>query len=161
MKHLLLFTCLLFVPFNLVSAAEFNNDDALQGLTATRAVFDINQGNPDILALRLQLIKKTYQQLSSAGKNPQFVLTFRGKASPFLTAGKTYIDQKDREKKLQIEKLLRYLNRLGFPLEQCAIAADLAKINTNDFLPYITVVANGYTSLIGYQNQGYALISME
>lgn len=161
MKRLLLFTCLLFVPINLVSAAEFNNDDALQGLTATRAVFDINQGNPNILVLRLQLIKKTYQQLHSAGKNPEFVLTFRGKASHFLTTGETYIDQEDREKKLQIEELLRSLSLFGFPLEQCSIAAALAKINTDDFLPYINVVANGYTSLIGYQNQGYALISME
>ena len=160
MKSLLLFTSLL-LPFNLVFAAGFNNQDALQGLTETRAVFDINQGNPDILALRLQLVEETYQQLKTAGTASKFVLAFRGKASIFLTVGDAYIDQEDREKKQKIETLLKHLSQLGLPLEQCSIAARLSKIDTNDFLPYIKVVANGYTSLIGYQNQGYALIPME
>ena len=161
MKHLLLFSLLLFIPLNPVFAAEFNNRDALRGLTETKAVFDINQGNPDILALRLQLVEKTYQQLKAAGTSPKFVLAFRGKASNFLTTGETYIDVEDREKKQQIDKLLEHLSQLGLSLEQCAIAAGLAKIDTADFLPYVKVVANGYVSLIGYQNQGYALVSME
>lgn len=161
MKSLLLFICLLLVPPNLAFAAEFNNQGALQGLTETKAVFDINQGNPDILALRLQLVEETYQQLKSAGTAPKFVLAFRGGASFFLTTGERYIDQEDREKKQKIETLLKDLNQLGIPLEQCAIAARLSKIDTGNFLPYIKVVANGYTSMIGYQNQGYALIPME
>ncbi|MEE4253042.1 MAG: DsrE family protein [Desulfuromusa sp.] len=161
MKNLLLIIALLFVPPNLAMASEFNNQDALQGLTATKAVFDINQGNPDILALRLQLVEETYQQLKAAGTAPKFVLAFRGKASNYLTTGETYIDQEDRAKKQQIETLLQHLNQQGIPLEQCSIAARLSKIDTDDFLPYIKVVANGYTSLIGYQNRGYALIPME
>jgi intracellular sulfur oxidation DsrE/DsrF family protein len=161
MKSLFLFTLFLLVTLNPVFAAEFNNLDALQGLTETRAVFDINQGDPDILALRLQLVEKTYHQLEAAGTSPKFVLAFRGKASNFLTKGETYIDQEDREKKQKIEILLKHLNQLGLPLEQCSIAASLAKIDPDDFLSYIKVVANGYTSLIGYQNQGYALIPME
>ena len=161
MKRLLLLITLLFVPLNLAFAAEFNNQDALHGLTETKAAFDINQGDPDILALRLQLVEETYQQLKIAGTAPKFVLVFRGKASNFLTTGETYIDPKDREKKQKIETLLQHLNQRGMPLEQCSIAAHLAKIDTDDFLPFIKVVANGYTSLIGYQNQGYALVPME
>lgn len=161
MKRLLLFTALLLTPLSPLFAAELNNQDALQGLTETKAVFDINQGNPDILALRLQLVEKTYTQLKAAETAPKFVLTFRGKASNFLTKGETHIDVEDREKKQQIEKLLKHLSQIGIPLEQCAIAAQLAKIDPGDFLPNVKVVANGYVSLIGYQNRGYALVSME
>ncbi len=160
MKSLLLFASLL-LPLNLIFAAGFNNQNALHGLTETKVVFDINQGDPDILALRLQLIETTYQQLKTAGTAPKFILAFRGKASNFLTTGDTYIDQEDSEKKQKIETLLKHLGQLGFPLEQCSIAARLSKIDTSDFLPYIKVVANGYISLIGYQNQGYALVPME
>lgn len=160
MKSLLLFVSLL-LPLNLVFAAEFNNQNALQGLTETKVVFDINQGNPDLLALRLHLVEKTYQQLKAAGTAPKFILAFRGKASNFLTIDDTYIDQEDREIKQKIETLLKHLSQQGFTLEQCSIAARLAKIDTSNFLPYIKVVANGYISLIGYQNQGYALVPME
>lgn len=161
MKRLLLLITLLSVSLNLAFAAEFNNQDALHGLTGTKAVFDLNQGNPDILALRLQLVEETYQQLKTAGTAPKFVLVFRGKASSYLTTGETYVDQKDLEKKQKIKTLLQHLSQQGIPLKQCAIAARLAKIDTDDFLPFIKVVANGYTSLIGYQNQGYALVPME
>ncbi|SEA56732.1 hypothetical protein SAMN05660420_02492 [Desulfuromusa kysingii] len=161
MKSLLLCICLLLAPLNIAVAAELNNHDALQGLTATKAVFDINQGNPNILLLRLQLVEKTYQQLKSTGTVPKFVLTFRGGASNFMTTGETYIDREDYEQKQQIETQLKHLSEMGLNLEQCAIAAALAKIDTDDFLPYIKVVANGYTSLIGYQNQGYAFVPME
>jgi hypothetical protein len=146
---------------NSAFATEFNNRDALQGVAETKAVFDINQGNPEILLLRLQLVEKTFEQLKAAGKSPKFVLTFRGKASNFLTIGDKYILEEDQSIKQEIKVLLEKLSQLGLPLEQCAIAAGLAKINTDDFLPQIKIIANGYTSLIAYQNRGYAFIPME
>lgn len=141
--------------------AALENNDALAGLTQTKAVFDINQGNPDRLKLRLQLIEMSYQQLKKAGVTPDFVLTFRGKASFFLTSGLKYITIEDREVQQEIQALLRQFKSRGIPLEQCAIAANLAGIDFEDFIPEIKLVANGYISLMGYQNRGYAFIPME
>ena len=160
LKYLL---CLLMLTgLTLPAGAEtFANQAALEGLETAKAVFDVNQDDPDLLLLRLQLVDKTYQQLKDAGKNPQFVLTFRGGASRFLTRGETYLEAGDEKTKAAVEELLVKFHAAGIPLEQCAIAAGLAKIKTDAFLDEVEVVANGYTSMIAYQNKGYAFIPME
>ncbi|PLX99192.1 MAG: hypothetical protein C0622_10785 [Desulfuromonas sp.] len=142
-------------------SAQPNNDDALQNLTNVKAVFDVNQGDPKTLLLRLQLVEKTYQQLLDVGVTPEFVLAFRGGASLFLTTGDGYIEAEDKRTKAEVEQLLEGFKQHGIALEQCAIAAGLLKIGLDDFQPRVKVVANGYVSMIGYQNRGFALISME
>jgi len=161
MKNLLLLISLLLLPLSTTFAAPFNNNDALQDLTEVKAVFDINQADPHILKLRLELIEESYQQLKAAGVTPTFVLTFRGKASFFLTSGLKYIDIIDLSVKNDIKILLEQFSEQKIPMKQCAIAARLSDINTDDFLPQIEVVTNGYVSLMGYQNKGYAFIPME
>lgn len=161
MKKLLLFTLVFLTSYSVLPAADYDNRDALQPLTETRAVFDINQGDPRILALRLKLVKATYDQLIAADVSPHFVLTFRGGASQFLTVGDSYVEPEELPDKLRIRELLETLSSLGLPLEQCAIAAELNRIAPEDFIPQVKVVANGYTSLIAYQNRGYAYIPME
>ncbi len=81
-KHLLL-PILLLISFAPLSMAEINNRDALEGLAEMKAVFDINQGNPDILKLRLELIEMTYQQLKKAGVSPISSLRFGAKRVSF------------------------------------------------------------------------------
>ncbi|MDX2495033.1 MAG: DsrE family protein [Desulfuromusa sp.] len=161
MRNFFILVLLLIIPDYSLAVGQLDNKNALQGVTEAKAVFDINQGDPAILKTRLQLIERTYNQLKTANTSPKFVLTFRGQASYFLTTGKKYVAEKDHEIKLEIKTLVERLKLLGLPLEQCAIAAGMAKISTDDFLPQIKVVANGYTSLIGYQNKGYAFIPME
>lgn len=161
MKKQCLLMCLCLFSFATLSSAEMSNRAALAELSEVKAVFDINQGNPDTLKLRLQLIEMSYQQLKKAGVKPDFILTFRGKASFFLTAGMKHIAIEDRDAQQEIHALLEMFSNRGIPLEQCAIAASLAGIDYEDFIPQIEVVTNGYVSLMGYQNKGYAFIPME
>ncbi len=150
--------CLTLPP---LTSHAFDNRGALAGLDQARAVFDINQGNPALLSLRLRLVEESWQQLHDSGLKPQFVLTFRGRASRFLTKGTGSVSRQEENLKSDIQERLRSLHRRGIPLEQCAIAAELSQIDPGDFIPEVTVVANGYVSLIGYQNRGYAFIPME
>lgn len=161
MKKQFLLMCLFLFSFSTLSTAEMTNRAALEGLPQVKAVFDINQGNPNILKLRLQLIEKSYQQLKKAGIKPDFILTFRGKASFFLTAGMEHIAIEDRDVQKEIHALLEMFSNRDIPLEQCAIAANLAGIDYEDFIPQVEVVTNGYVSLMAYQNKGYAFIPME
>ncbi len=161
MKSLFKIGLILLLLYGSVSAAEFRNDAALAGLNATKAVFDINQGDPEVLLLRLNLIDQTYRQLNAFGTPPQFVLAFRGKASRYVTAGEEYVKPFDLPYKKQIEEWISQFKQRGMVLEQCALAANMLNIDTGKFLPQIKVVANGYISLIGYQNQGYALVPMD
>lgn len=143
------------------TASEPRNDAALKGLTESKVIFDINQGAPKRLLLRLEFVEKTYEQLKSFGTTPKFVLAFRGKASRYMTAGEDYILPENLATKKKIEERIQRFSTQGMALEQCALAAALQRIDNDEFLPEITVVANGYISMIGYQNQGYAFVPMD
>jgi len=161
MKTLFKITLLLFLLYSPVTAAELRNDAALDGLTEAKVVFDINQGDLSRLLLRLKFVDKTYNQLAAFGATPKMVLAFRGKASRYVTQGEDYVPSTDLPNKHKVEKWIAEFKQRGMVLEQCALAANLLKIDVEEFLPQIKVVANGYISLIGYQNKGYAFIPMD
>lgn len=161
MKNLFRIGLILLLFYSPVSAAEPRNDAALSGLNKTNVIFDINQGDPSVLLLRLKLIDQTYRQLHDFGVSTQFVLAFRGKASRYITIGEDYVKPADLPLKHKIEEKIARFKQQGMALEQCALAAGMQKIDINEFLPQIEVVANGYISIIGYQNKGYALVSMD
>lgn len=142
-------------------SSTYTNDKALRGVDIAKAYFDVTVGNPSLLLLRLQLVEKTYNQLQAAGVRPEFVIGIRGKASNFFTNGNDYVLDVDLSEKEQITKLVKKLKKLGTDIEQCRIAADLQEIAPKDFLPEISLVANGYVSMIGYHAQGYGLVPMD
>ena len=152
---------LLLIALTPAYSADLKNTDALNGLTEAKVVFDINLGHPAPLLLRLSFIEKTYNQLKSFGTTPVFVLAFRGGASRFVTKGDSYLPAEDLADKRKVEAWIDTFSNRGIALEQCALAAELQKIDTGDFLPQVTVVANGYISMIGYQNKGYAFVPMD
>ena len=63
--------------------------------------------------------------------------------------------------KKEIQGWIAQFHENGFSLEQCAIAARGQKVSYDDVLPQITVVQNGYISIVAYQNKGYALLPMD
>lgn len=140
---------------------SFAESDSLNGLKKAKFVVDLNQGKPELLNLRLSLILETILNIKDEGVTPDVVVAIRGKASAFMTSTDKYIDKEDAEIKKEIYNKLKSLSEKGVKLEQCAIALRLLKIDKEDIYPDITIVANGYVSLIAYQNQGYALLPME
>jgi len=63
--------------------------------------------------------------------------------------------------KKKIQGWIGQFHENGFTLEQCAIAARGQKVPAGDILPEITVVKNGYISIVAYQNKGFALLPMD
>jgi intracellular sulfur oxidation DsrE/DsrF family protein len=142
-------------------AEPLSHGRSLDGLDRVRAVFDVNQGDPEILLLRMTLIDRTAKQVREAGKALDFAVVFRGRASRYVTRGDGYVEPWDLEEKSAIRNLVESFHARGFIIEQCAIAAEAQAIGAGEFLPQVRVVPNGYLSLIGYQNQGYGLVPME
>jgi hypothetical protein len=135
---------------------------ALRGLKTVQLVCDVNIGDGQLLLRRMTLLDTTYSQLVDAGFSPSVVVVFRGPASRFITRGDSaYLQTSDKKYKLEMREWLEAFSDLGFVIEQCAIAAKAQKIKTTDFLPQVTLVDNGYVSLVGYQNRGYALLPMD
>jgi intracellular sulfur oxidation DsrE/DsrF family protein len=142
-------------------AGRFDDADALRGLKAVQIVADVNVGKPTLLLRRLELIDDTYTQLLDAGVTPTFVVAFRGGATKFVTRADGYVPAEHLAIKKEVQGWISQFAENGLVLEQCAIAARGQKVKASDILSSIKVVQNGYISLIGYQNRGYALLPMD
>ena len=160
MKSAALLIAILLVPV-MTFADQFTNANALNGLQTVKVVCDVNVGDPNLLLRRMELIDETYTQLIDAGIHPTVVVAFRGPATKYVTRGTGYVPPGQYATKKKIQGWVNQFHENGFSLEQCAIAARGEKVSFGDILPQITVVQNGYISIIAYQNKGYALLPMD
>lgn len=135
--------------------------ESLKGLKTAKFVVDLNQGSAQLLLLRLRLIEQTITDISKNGVKPEIVVAVRGQASRFMTVTDVYLADEDKIYKDDIYAALQKLRSMGARLEQCSIALNLLKIDSRGMYPEINLVPNGYVSLIGYQNRGYAILPME
>lgn len=145
----------------LLTVPAFAGPDSLKGLKTAKFVVDLNQGKGNVLKTRLSLIMETMDNIKEEGVKPVVVVAVRGPASRFMTVSNGYIAPEDEAIKAEISALTDELAARGVKLEQCAVALRMLDISPSDVQSEFTVVKNGYVSLIGYQNQGYALLPME
>lgn len=160
MRKLSILSLLLLLP-GLTFAAPPDNSRSLASLNNVGVVFDVNTGHPNKLLLRLKLIEETVTSISKEGVTTDVVVAFRGGATLFMTRGDKYLPQEDMSHKIRIQTQVRRLKELGYRLEQCAVAARLLKVDLQDIIDEVSVVGNGYISMIGYQNRGYAFVPMD
>ncbi|MBT8360051.1 MAG: DsrE family protein [Desulfobacterales bacterium] len=140
---------------------NFNNDRALAGVSEANIYFDVSLGDPSMLLLRLDLIDRTISQMKGAGIATQGVVGFRGPASRYITIEAHYVLEEEIGKKVKIQEWIKKLSAAGYTIEQCSIAAKQQGIEHTDVLPEVTIVKNGYISLVGYQLKGFAVIPMD
>jgi len=140
---------------------RFNNDRALEGLSQSKVYFDVSLDDDKKLALRMDLVNRTVQQIKNRVVDVSAVIGFRGGASRFITSDDHYVLEEEQANKVKIQEWVKSFANQGITIEQCSIAAELYNINLGDFMPEVTIVQNGYVSLVGYQNKGYAVVPMD
>lgn len=153
-----LFISFIIIIFGLSVYAE---PDSLKALETAKFVVDLNQGDGNRLKTRLSLILETIDNIAENGVKPVAAVAVRGPASRFMTVNDSYISPEDAKVKSEISALTDELRKRGVKLEQCAIALRFLYIKPEEIQPKFEVVKNGYVSLIGYQNRGYAILPME
>lgn len=142
-------------------ASQPDDSDALRGVKATKAIFDINFGDPKKLDLYLSVIEKTYNDLVQQGHQPDFIITFRGSSVRLVTTDTLTFSEEDQQHLQNGATLLNKLSDQGIRLEACAIATNLFKIDNKTLLSAVKPVGNTFVSLIGYQSKGYSLIPIQ
>lgn len=157
MKKFLSLMLLIF----LTALTGYAGSDSLKNLDTAKFVVDLNQGSAPKLKTRMSLILETINNIEEEGVKTDVVVAVRGPASRFMTVNDKYIAPEDKQIKADILKLAKALTERGVKLEQCAVALRFLHINAQEISPLFEVVKNGYVSLIGYQNKGYAFLPME
>lgn len=125
-----------------------------------KVAFDITDGNPQVLLVKLTVIEVTRKQLVDAGVTPKMVLAFRGDASYFTQTDLGKIKEADRADALAIQAKLRELRKADGveALEQCNVPLASRKLKSQDLMQEVKLVPNGWVSLVAYQARGYGYI---
>ncbi|MBU5635514.1 DsrE family protein [Geomonas sp. Red69] len=133
------------------AAPKAEDHDALAGLKSARVIFDARVPDWERLVFNLELIAETFDGMTAQGVRPEMVVSFRGPGVKLLTA--PVINKEALE-------LIRELKKKGVRFEACAVAMRVFKVDPALLVPEVKLVGNVLTSLIGYQNKGYAMITV-
>ncbi|BCG45620.1 hypothetical protein GEOBRER4_n0377 [Citrifermentans bremense] len=136
---------------SLYAVQKPDDREALAGLTSAKVIFDVRVPDLDKLNFNLNLFKETYEGMVAQGIKPQMIIVFRGPGVRLLT--NTALDDEAKD-------LIRDLKKLGVRFEACALAMRVFKADPEKLFPEVKLVANVINSLIGYQNKGYAMITI-
>lgn len=162
-QRLLILSMLIFAPLLSAQAATapINDAAALQGVKEGKGVFLIDFNDPKKTAFYLEIIRGTHAGLIRQGVKPHFVIVYIGPTVRFLST------RPDDELELEyggaltaIAEQVKELHQLGVRQEICTIATRVYKVPNDTVLPGLTLVGDGFISLIGWQTQGYKLIPL-
>lgn len=162
-QRILVLCMMLFTPLFTAQAATapINDAAALQGVKEGKGIFLIDFSDPKKTAFYLEIIKGTHAGLTRQGVNPNFVIVYIGPTVRFLSVapdGELELEHGDTLK--AIAERVKELSQLGIRQEICAIATKVFKVPNETVLPGLTLVGDGFISLIGWQTQGYKLIPL-
>jgi intracellular sulfur oxidation DsrE/DsrF family protein len=138
-----------------------NSAAALAGMSELKMAFDVVDGSPGPLLLKLNIIDLTRKQLIEAGVTPKIVISFRGEASYYTQTDLAKVKETDRADALAIRAKLKELSKAKGvqTLEQCNVPLASRKIKPADVMQEVHVVGNGWISLAAYQSRGYSYIA--
>jgi intracellular sulfur oxidation DsrE/DsrF family protein len=164
MKNIILKTLsilLLGLTINAAHAAETVTDDrsSLGDLKVGKGVFLVDIGDAKKLNFYLEVIQGTHKAMKVQGVEPDFILVYIGPSVKYLSsANSSETEQEANGLLLEIESNVEALAELGIRQEICAVATRVFGIDNGTVFPDLTLVGDGFISLIGYQSQGYHLV---
>ena len=158
-----LLTTLAFLLLGLASLAHaeapINDAAALGKLERGQGVFLVDIGDPSKLAFYLEVIEGTHANLVRQDVEPDFVLVYIGPSVKYLTTAPDEVTEFEHADALaRIAASVQRLGALGVRQEICAVATRVFGIDNATVLPDLTLVGDGFVSLIGWQARGYHLV---
>ena len=136
-----------------------NDSAALGSLKTGKGVFLIDIGDAKKLNFYLKIIQGTHNSMKSQGVKPDFKLVYIGPSVKYLTSSPTNeVETNAGDLLLDIESNVAALEKLGVRQEICNVATNVFGIKNKDVIDGMSIVGDGFISLIGYQSQGYHLV---
>ena len=143
----------------LAQQGPINDAAALADLKTGKGVFLVDISDANKLNFYLEVIQGTYKRMKSQGVEPDFVLVYIGPSVKYLTSNPSTETEKEAGGVLlDIESNVEKLGKLGVRQEICAVATRVFGVDNDTVFPDLTLVGDGFISLIGYQAQGYHLV---
>lgn len=133
---------------------------ALEGIERLDTVVDYSQGSPQAAIAVFPAVREIYRDPSviALAEPPRTVIVFHGEAVRLLSSDREKFEGPDREAADQVTEMIRQFHREGIRMEVCMYAVQVLGVDPTTLMPEIEQVGNGFISVAGYQNQGYAVV---
>ena len=128
-----------------------------------KAIFDCSSKNAGYVASRMFLIERTMDMMVADGDSADFILTIHGGCAPIVSVNfDEVIEDKDVELIAKAQKQLKILAmKKNVKVIVCAMSLNANTIEEEDVLPFVKISKNSFIETIGYQNDGYALMTFK
>jgi intracellular sulfur oxidation DsrE/DsrF family protein len=152
----------LFLALQVSSAVAGEYDNALKDVKGIKVVFNVSVGNPGSANVVFWAVRNVYQDeaVSSLSEKPQVAVVFSGPAVKLLSSDRFDFDEKNNAEIDKFQTTLREMAKEGVKLEVCLYAAKVLGVDPATIMPEIDQVGNGFISLVGYETQGYTVVTI-
>lgn len=135
-------------------------DSALKGVEKFDVVFDYTNGDPVIGNIILGAVETVDEaaEVKSLPNAPKKAIVVHDAAVNLITTVRGDRDDATWAEIQKFQDTLKKMKAKGAKLEVCQYALDVFKVDRSTVIPEIDQVPNGFVSVVGYQEQGYALI---
>lgn len=128
-----------------------------------KAVFDCSSSDTGFIKSRMWLIGTTIDMIEKRGDKATVALTLHGGCVQMVAQDYEMITPDEDVK--NIEKAQNYLislsKRKNVKVIACAMSLNANAIEKADVLSFVEVSQNSFIDTIGYQNEGYALMTFK
>lgn len=143
---------LMLVPATAVLAqSEYS---AMEGAGPIQVVYDFRVGDPAVANGHLNLIHSMLDDpaMTREGEEPEIAVVFIGPSVGLLS---TEADAYSSE----VAETIAAMEEDGVTFEICMTSAHALDVGADTIVPEVVQVGNGWISLAGYQENGYAMIA--
>jgi intracellular sulfur oxidation DsrE/DsrF family protein len=128
-----------------------------------KAVFDCSSDDARFILSRMNLIELTAKMIEKRGDQTSFAITLHGGCVPMVS--KEFREVVWDEDAIYIQKAQETITRLSkrkdFEIVACAMSLENNGLEQEDVLPFVRISPNSFIDTIGYQNDGYALMTFK
>lgn len=157
---ILLATMIIALVASPVAAGEYN---ALTGVKEVKAVFDVTLGDPKTANVVFWAVRDVYdnENVRALPEPPQIAVIFHGEAVKLISSDRKGISDSDKVAVNEFTDMVRKMKQEGVKLEICLYAAKVLGIDPATIMPEVDHVGNGFVSVVGYQAQGYSVVTIK
>ena len=142
------------------SAGEYA---ALKEVRGLNSVFDYSLGSAEAATTIFPAIKGVYEDKNvlALPARPKTVIVFHGNAVKLISTARKDLDEASRKTFDKVAEQIRQFKKDGVTLEVCMYAVNVLGVDPSTLMPEIDRVGNGFISVLGYQAQGYAVVTIQ
>jgi len=162
-RHFFAIMVVTFTIALIASPAASSEYAALKGVKQVKAVFDVSLGSPKMANIVFWAVKNVYEDESvrALSKPPQVTVMFHGPAVKLISTNQKDFKDSDKEALDEFANMIRQMKKDGVKLEVCLYALKVLGVDPATIMPEVDKVGNGFISVVGYQAQGYSVVTID